>query len=102
MRYSGELLAGVEQVLRVEHALDLLVQVARPRWPLARQCAVLDEPEPSFADIAFAVLAGTAGLAGPPVIGALAQSVGLLSALWLIAALFLAAFATAGSLRPQS
>jgi Golgi phosphoprotein 3 (GPP34) len=27
--------------------------------------AVLDEPEASFADIAFAVLAGTAGLAGP-------------------------------------
>jgi MFS family permease len=38
-----------------------------------------------------------ANLAGPPVIGGLAQSFGLLNAMWLIAALFLAAFAAAGS-----
>jgi hypothetical protein len=31
----------------------------------------------------------------------LAQSAGLLNALWLIVALFLAAFAAAGSLRPR-
>ena len=42
-----------------------------------------------------------ANLAGPPAIGVLAQSAGLLSALWLIVALFLAAFAAAGSLRPR-
>jgi hypothetical protein len=41
-----------------------------------------------------------ANLAGPPAIGALAQSVSLLSALWVIAALFIAAFAVAGSLGP--
>ena len=40
-----------------------------------------------------------ANLAGPPVIGVLAQSAGLLNALWLIAALFIAAFAAAGALR---
>jgi hypothetical protein len=32
----------------------------------------------------------------------LAQSVGLLNALWLIVALFFAAFAAAGSFRPRS
>jgi MFS family permease len=41
-----------------------------------------------------------ANLAGPPAIGFLAQAVGLNRALWLIAALFLAAFAVSGSLRP--
>ncbi len=41
-----------------------------------------------------------ASLVGPPVIGFLAESVGLLSSLWLLAALFLAAFVAAGSLRP--
>ena len=38
-------------------------------------------------------------VAGPPVIGALAASAGLLNALWLLVALFLAAFVVAGSLR---
>ncbi len=42
-----------------------------------------------------------ANLAGPPAIGALAESAGLLNALWLIAALFVAAFAAAGALRPR-
>lgn len=41
-----------------------------------------------------------ASLVGPPVIGFLAESVGLLSSLWLLAILFLAAFAAAGSLGP--
>ena len=40
-----------------------------------------------------------ANLAGPPAIGALAQRVGLLDALWVLVALFAAAFAAAGSLR---
>ncbi len=39
-------------------------------------------------------------LVGPPVIGFLAQSVNLLSALWLVAILFVAASVAAGSLRP--
>jgi len=42
-----------------------------------------------------------ANLAGPPAIGALAQAVGLLNALWVIAVLFVAAFAAAGSLGPR-
>jgi MFS family permease len=43
-----------------------------------------------------------ANLAGPPVIGALAQRVGLLNAFWVLVALFGAAFAAAGSLRAVS
>ena len=43
-----------------------------------------------------------ANIAGPPAIGALAQSAGLPHALWLIAALFIAAFAAAGSLAPRA
>ena len=35
------------------------------------------------------------------VIGVLAQSAGLLNALWLIAALFITAFGVAGALRPR-
>jgi MFS family permease len=42
-----------------------------------------------------------ASLVGPPVIGFLAESAGLLSSLWLLAILFVAAFAAAGSLRPR-
>jgi MFS family permease len=42
-----------------------------------------------------------ASLIGPPVIGFLAESAGLLSSLWVLAILFLAAFAAAGSLRPR-
>ena len=41
-----------------------------------------------------------AGLVGPPVIGFLAESVGLLSSLWLLAVMFLVAFAAARSLTP--
>ncbi|WFR67587.1 hypothetical protein P9139_03605 [Curtobacterium flaccumfaciens] len=41
-----------------------------------------------------------ANFAGPPVVGAIAEQVGALSALWLVAVLFVAAFAASGSLRP--
>jgi MFS family permease len=43
-----------------------------------------------------------ANLAGPPAIGALAEQVGLLDALWILVALFGAAFLAAGSLRSVS
>jgi len=43
-----------------------------------------------------------ANFAGPPAIGTLAQSAGLLRSLWLIAALFIAAFAAAGALAPRA
>jgi MFS family permease len=43
-----------------------------------------------------------ANLAGPPVIGAVAQRFGLLDAFWILVALFVAAFAAAGALRSAS
>jgi MFS family permease len=43
-----------------------------------------------------------ANLAGPPVIGAIAERVGLLDALWILVALFAAAFAAASALRSAS
>jgi hypothetical protein len=41
-----------------------------------------------------------ANLAGPPAVGFLAQQTSLLTALWLVALLFLVAAAAAGALRP--
>ncbi len=43
-----------------------------------------------------------ANLAGPPVIGAVAERFGLLDAFWILVALFVAAFAAAGALRSAS
>jgi MFS family permease len=70
-------------------------------FPLGMSAAAESGPDPAARVSVVASIGYFANLAGPPVIGALAQSVGLLGALWLIAALFLAAFAAAGSLRPQ-
>ena len=44
----------------------------------------------------------SANLVGPPVIGFLAESLGLLSALWLLAIMFLVAMAAAGAVRPTA
>jgi hypothetical protein len=43
-----------------------------------------------------------ANLAGPPAVGFLAQATSLLTALWLVAVLFLVAAAAAGALRPRA
>jgi hypothetical protein len=58
-------------------------------------------PDPAARVSVVASIGYFANLAGPPAIGVLAQSAGLLNALWLIVALFLTAFAAAGSLRPR-
>jgi MFS family permease len=68
-------------------------------FPLAMSAAAESGPDPAARVSVVASIGYCANLAGPPVIGALAQSVGLLDALWLIVALFLAAFAAAGSFR---
>ncbi len=70
-------------------------------FPLGMSAAAESGPDPAARVRVVASIGYFANLAGPPVIGVLAQSAGLLSALWLIAALFLAAFAAGGSLRPQ-
>ena len=70
-------------------------------FPLGMSAAAESGPDPAARVSVVASIGYFANLAGPPAIGVLAQSAGLLNALWLIVALFLAAFAAAGSLRPR-
>ena len=70
-------------------------------FPLGMSAAAESGPDPAERVSVVASIGYFANLAGPPAIGLLAQSAGLLSALWLIPVLFLAAFACAGSLRPR-
>jgi MFS family permease len=70
-------------------------------FPLGMSAAAESGPDPAARISVVASIGYFANLAGPPAIGALAQSAGLLNALWLIVALFLAAFAVAGSLRAR-
>jgi MFS family permease len=69
-------------------------------FPLGMSAAAEGGPDPAARISVVASIGYFANLAGPPAIGALAQSAGLLDSLWVIAALFVAAFAVAGSLRP--
>jgi MFS family permease len=70
-------------------------------FPLGTSAAAQSGPDPAARISVVSSIGYFANLAGPPAVGALAQSVGLLHALWPIAALFVAAFAVAGSLRPR-
>ena len=70
-------------------------------FPLGTSAAAASGPD-AVARISVVSSVGYfANLAGPPAIGALAQAAGLLNALWVIAVLFAAAFAVAGSLGPR-
>jgi MFS family permease len=69
-------------------------------FPLGMSAAAESGPDPAARISVVASIGYFANLAGPPAIGAVAQSVSLLSALWVIAALFVAAFAVAGALGP--
>jgi MFS family permease len=71
-------------------------------FPLGTSAAAQSGPDPVARISVVSSIGYFANLAGPPAIGALALSAGLLHALWLVAALFIAAFAAAGSLRPRS
>jgi MFS family permease len=70
-------------------------------FPLGMSAAAESGPDPAARVSVVASIGYFANLAGPPAVGVLAESAGLLHALWLIAALLLAAFAAAGSLRPR-
>ena len=70
-------------------------------FPLGMSAAADSGPDPAARISVVASIGYFANLAGPPVIGALAQSGGLLNALWLIAGMFVAAFAAAFSLGPR-
>jgi MFS family permease len=71
-------------------------------FPLGMSAAAESGPDPVAQLSVVASIGYFANLAGPPAIGALAQSRGLLNAQWLIAVLFVAAFAAAGALRPRT
>ena len=68
-------------------------------FPLGMSAAAESGPDPAARVSVVASIGYFANLAGPPAIGFLAESAGLLRSLWLIVALFLAAFAAAGSFR---
>jgi MFS family permease len=67
-------------------------------FPLGMSAAAESGPDPAARVSVVASLGYFANLAGPPAIGLLAESFGLLNALWIVVALFLVAFALAGSL----
>jgi hypothetical protein len=71
-------------------------------FPLGMSAAAEGGDDPAAQVSAAASLAYVSGLVGPPLIGFLAESLGLLGALWLVAVLFTAAFAAAGALAPVS
>jgi MFS family permease len=71
-------------------------------FPLGTSAAAQSGPNPTARISVVSSIGYFANLAGPPAIGALAESVGLLNSLWAIAALFVAAFAVAGALAPRS
>jgi len=70
-------------------------------FPLGMSAAAESGPDPAARVSVVASIGYLANLAGPPAIGVLAQSAGLLNSLWLIVALFIAAFAAASSFRPR-
>jgi cyanate permease len=70
-------------------------------FPLGMSAAAESGPDPAARVSVVASIGYFANLAGPLAIGVLAQSAGLLNSMWLIVALFVAAFAAAGSFRPR-
>lgn len=69
-------------------------------FPLGMSAAAQSGPNPAARVSVVASIGYFANFAGPPVVGAIAERVGALGALWLVAVLFVAAFAASGSLRP--
>ena len=67
-------------------------------FPLGTSAAAASGPDPAARVSVVSSIGYFANLAGPPAIGLLAQRLGLLSSLWIIVALFVAAFAAAGAL----
>ena len=70
-------------------------------FPLGMSAAAESGPNPAARVSVVASIGYFANLAGPPAVGFLADATDLLTALWLIAVLFIAAIAAAGSFRPR-
>jgi MFS family permease len=71
-------------------------------FPLGMSAAAESGPNPAARVSVVASIGYFANLAGPPAVGFLAQESSLLTALWLVALLFLVAAAAAGALRPRA
>jgi len=71
-------------------------------FPLGMSAAAESGPNPAARVSVVASIGYFANLAGPPAVGFLAQETSLLTALWLVALLFLVAAAAAGALRPRA
>ncbi|WP_170116349.1 MFS transporter [Rathayibacter caricis] len=66
-------------------------------FPLGMSAAADSGPNPAARVSIVASVGYLANLAGPPIIGGLSESFGLLNAFWLVAALLAAAFLAAGA-----
>ena len=71
-------------------------------FPLGMSAAAQSGPDPAARVSVVASIGYLANLGGPPVVGVLSRSFGLLSALWLVIALLVAAFAAAGALASRA
>ncbi len=70
-------------------------------FPLGMSAAADSGPNPAARVSVVATIGYFANLAGPPAVGFLAQATSLLTALWLLAVLFLVAAVAARALRPR-
>ncbi|NRG42604.1 MFS transporter [Rathayibacter sp. VKM Ac-2835] len=70
-------------------------------FPLGMSAAADSGPNPAARVSVVASVGYLANLAGPPVIGALSETFGLLNAFWLVVALLAAAFLAAGAYAPR-
>jgi MFS family permease len=70
-------------------------------FPLGMSAAAESGPNPAARVSVVASVGYLANLAGPPLIGLLSQSLGVLTALWAVAALLAVGFAASGALRPR-
>lgn len=68
-------------------------------FPLGMSAAAESGPNPAARVSVVASIGYLANLGGPPVIGFLSESFGILNALWLVAVLLALGFAAAGALR---
>ncbi len=69
-------------------------------FPLGMSAAADSGPDPARRVSVAASVGYLANLAGPPAVGWLSQTLGLLGALWLVGALLAVGFTAAGALRP--
>jgi len=70
-------------------------------FPLGMSAAADSGPDPARRVSVVASVGYLANLAGPPAVGWLSQTVGLLNALWLVGVLLAIGFTAAGALRPS-